>query len=234
MSFGGMSFGGMSLGDMRLGDMSFGALTSVDTRLIAMLLTAAAVLLWPAAHSALVPSGVPGLPDQAGSAAATDEHSIQPGKANGASTRTVVPVAEIAGVVDLLALTLRAGVGVVEAMEAVAARVGGLPGMHLRSVAAAGRWGVDDATAWSTVPTAWGPAAMALRMAAAAGVPPADALRGAAQEIRRAEQQRLEMATATLSVRIVLPLGLLFLPAFILTTVLPIVIALARQLLVSP
>jgi hypothetical protein len=233
MSLGGMSLVDMSFGDMSFGDMSFGDLTSVDTRLIAMLLTAAAVLLWPAAHSALVRSGVTGLPDQAG-CAATDRHSIQTGEANETSARTAVPVVEIAGVVDLLALTLRAGVGVVEAMEAVAARVGGLPGMHLRSVAAAGRWGVDDATAWSTVPTAWEPAAMALRMASAAGIPPADALRGAAQEIRRAEQQRLEVATATLSVRIVLPLGLLFLPAFILTTVMPIVIALARQVLVSP
>jgi pilus assembly protein TadC len=145
----------------------------------------------------------------------------------------VVPVAEIAGVVELLALTLRAGVGVVEAMEAVAARVGGPLGMHLRSVAAAGRWGVEDATAWSSVPSAWQPAAMALRMAAVAGVPPADALRGAAQEIRRGEQQRLEVATATLGVRIVLPLGLVFLPAFILTTVMPIVIALARQVILT-
>ena len=46
-------------------------------------------------------------------------------------------------------------------------------------------------------------------------------------------QQRLEVATATLGVRIVLPLGLLFLPAFLLTTVVPIVLALARQVLVS-
>jgi pilus assembly protein TadC len=68
-------------------------------------------------------------------------------------------------------------------------------------------------------------------MAATAGVPPADALAGAADEVRRGEQQRLEVATATLGVRIVLPLGLLFLPAFILTTVVPIVLALAQQVL---
>jgi pilus assembly protein TadC len=51
--------------------------------------------------------------------------------------------------------------------------------------------------------------------------------------VRRAEEQRLEVATATLGVRIVLPLGLLFLPAFILTTVAPIVLALAQQVLVN-
>ena len=70
-------------------------------------------------------------------------------------------------------------------------------------------------------------------MAATAGVPPAGVLIRAAEEVRRAEQQRLEVATATLGVRIVLPLGLVFLPAFVLTTVVPIVIALAKQVLVS-
>lgn len=144
-----------------------------------------------------------------------------------------MPVAEVAGVIDLLALALRGGVGLVEAMEAVALRVGGPLGLHLRTVAAAGRWGVEDATAWASIPAAWQPAARALRMAATAGVPPAEVLVRAAEEVRRAEEQRLEVATATLGVRIVLPLGLLFLPAFILTTVAPIVLALAQQVLVN-
>jgi len=65
-------------------------------------------------------------------------------------------------------------------------------------------------------------------------VPPGDALAGAADEVRRREQQRLEVATATLGVRLVLPLGLIFLPAFILTTVVPVVLALARQVLLNP
>jgi Bacterial type II secretion system protein F domain. len=64
-------------------------------------------------------------------------------------------------------------------------------------------------------------------------VPPADVLARAAQEVRRAEQQRLEVATATLGIRIVLPLGLAFLPAFVLTTVVPIILALANQVLVN-
>jgi hypothetical protein len=151
-----------------------------------------------------------------------------------ALSRTAVPAAEVAGVIELLALTLRGGAGLVEAMEAVADRVGGPLGMHLKTVAAAGRWGVDDATAWASVPSAWQPAARALRMATRAGVPPALALVGAADEVRRAEQQRLEVATATLGVRIVLPLGLVFLPAFILTTVVPVVLALAREVLANP
>jgi pilus assembly protein TadC len=189
------------------------------------LLIAAAVLAWPNAHS--VSRVAPGR-------ALADDGAADAGRSPDArSVRTVVPVAEVAGVIDLLALTLRGGVGLVEAMEAVATRVGGPLGLHLQTVAAAGRWGVEDATAWASIPPAWQPAARALRMAATAGVPPADLLVRAAEDVRRAEQQRLEVATETLGVRIVLPLGLAFLPAFVLTTVVPIVSALARQVLVD-
>ncbi|MEP7034674.1 MAG: type II secretion system F family protein [Dermatophilaceae bacterium] len=192
-------------------------------RLAVMLLTAAAVLAWPGAPAVL--------PVVAGQPAAD---GLGPAGDDGAFTWRIVRVAEIAGVIDLLALTLRGGSGLVEAMEAVAARVGGPLGLHLQTVAAARRWGVEDATAWASIPSAWRPVARALRMAATAGVPPADALVRAAEEVRRTEQQRLEVATASLGVRIVLPLGLVFLPAFVLTTVVPIVIALADQVLADP
>jgi pilus assembly protein TadC len=190
-----------------------------------MLLTAAAGLVWPHAPtvSRLVAARVPTGGDEAGVGRSDDAGPL----------RAVVPVAEVAGVIDLLALTLRGGAGLVEAMEAVAARVGGPLGLHLQTVAAAGRWGVEDATAWASIPSAWQPAARALRMAATAGVAPADVLTRAAQEVRRAEQHRLEVATQTLGIHIVLPLGLAFLPAFVLTTVVPIVLALARQVLVN-
>lgn len=193
--------------------------------LVVLLLTAAAVLAWPSAAS---DNGV-----ALGRRAVGDGAEGASTPADAGSTRTAVPVDEVAGVIDLLALTLRGGVGLVEAMEAVAVRVGGPLGLHLQTVAAARRWGVEDETAWASIPSAWQPAARALRMASTAGVPPADLLVRAAEEVRRAEQQRLEVATATLGIRIVLPLGLAFLPAFVLTTVVPIVLALAHQVLVS-
>jgi len=208
-----------------------------DLGIVVMVLGAAAVLVWPS------PCSLGTLAESRIGGGDGGDTQARPGAASGAvgtgayrkarGTRTVVPVAEVAGVIDLLALTLRGGVGLVESMEAVANRVDGPLGMHLRTVAAADRWGVDDATAWASVPSAWQPAARALRMAATAGVPPADALAGAAEEVRRGERQRLEVATATLGIRIVLPLGLVFLPAFILTTVVPIVLALAQQVLAS-
>jgi len=198
--------------------------------IVLMLLAAAAVLAWPVLH----PDSRVALSRASAGGVATGDGVAGSGVSRSAgSARTYVAVAEVAGVIDLLALTLRGGVGLVEAMEAVASRVGGPLGMHLSTVAAAGRWGVEDAMAWASIPSAWQPAARALRMAATAGVPPADVLVRAAEEMRRAEQQRLELATATLGVRIVLPLGLAFLPAFVLTTVVPIVLALARQVLVN-
>jgi len=205
-------------------------------RVAVVLLSAAAVLAWPGSWSGAWFGVYPIGAVAPGRSGAGDDHAgVGAGpEADAGETRTVVPVAEVAGVIDLLALTLRGGAGLVEAMEAVAIRVGGPLGRHLQTVAAAGRWGVEDATAWASVPSAWQPAARALRMAARAGVPPADALAGAAEEVRRAERQRLEVATATLGVRIVLPLGLLFLPAFILTTVVPIVLALAKEVLANP
>jgi len=224
-------------------------------RVAVMLLTAVAVLLWPGSSSVrALTMGRAGTgedpldavlsghasDDHSSLEHASDEHSSlehssdEHASDDQALSRSAVPAADVAGVIELLALTLRGGAGLVEAMEAVADRVGGPLGMHLQTVAAAGRWGVEDADAWASVPSAWQPAARALRMANRAGVPPADALVGAADEVRRAEQQRLEVATARLGVRIVLPLGLVFLPAFILTTVVPVVLALAKQVLVSP
>jgi len=210
--------------------------------ILVVMLTAAAVLAWPSPYpfsraavslcprsryplSRVALDGVPAGDDPFGDVSTDAGTNVDVG-----SSHTVVAAADVAGVIDLLALTLRGGVGLVEAMEAVAARVGGL---HLQTVAAARRWGVEDAAAWASVPSAWEPAARALRMAATAGVPPADVLARAAAEVRRAEQQRLEVATATLGIRIVLPLGLAFLPAFVLTTVVPIVLALAKQVLVN-
>jgi pilus assembly protein TadC len=195
---------------------------------LVVILLAAAVLAWPHADRidgfalSNVSAGDPALRKPASRGL-----SLRMG-----SPSRVVPVVELAGVIDLLALTLRGGAGLVEALEAVATCVGGPLGLHLKTVAAASRWGVDEASAWASVPSAWQPVSRALRMAATAGVPPANVLVRAAGEVRRAEQQRLEVATATLGVRIVLPLGLAFLPAFVLTTVVPIVLALANQVLV--
>lgn len=118
-----------------------------------------------------------------------------------------------------------------ESIEAVAAETGGAVGEQLRVVSAGLRWGMDEQDAWSSLPVIWAPAARAMSMAGLSGVPPADLLRQAAGDLRRADEAHLEVAAARLGVTLVLPLGLAFLPAFVLMTVLPVVLALARQVL---
>ena len=155
-----------------------------------------------------------------------------PGQAaTGSPLPCPVTLPVVADAVDLLALALRGGVGVVQALDAVAERCTAPVARQLQTVSAGLRWGVDDRQAWAVLPAAWQPAARALRMAASTGTAPADLLHRAADDMRRAEAQRLEVAASRLGVRVVLPLGLAFLPAFALTTVVPVVLALTHQIL---
>jgi len=147
------------------------------------------------------------------------------------STAATATVTDVANAIELLGLALRGGTGLVEAIEAVAGQLGAPLRGDLDRVTAALRWGVGERAAWSSVSSAWQPAARALRMAAEVGVAPAELLQRAAEDMREAEQQRLAIAAARLGVRVVLPLGLAFLPAFVLTTVVPVVLALAQQVL---
>ncbi len=140
-------------------------------------------------------------------------------------------IGDISAAAELLSLSLRSGCGVTEALEQVGELLGGVLGRHLTTVAAGSRWGLPDAQCWARLPAAWQPVAAALQLSGEAGLPPAGLLEAAAEDLRRAEAHRREVATARLGVRVVLPLGLAFLPAFTLTTVLPVVLALAGQVL---
>jgi pilus assembly protein TadC len=65
-----------------------------------------------------------------------------------------------------------------------------------------------------------------LLLARDAGVPPAGVLVSAAADERRRRANRRRLAAARLGVRVVLPTGLCLLPAFVLLTVVPMVVAL--------
>jgi hypothetical protein len=56
-------------------------------------------------------------------------------------------------------------------------------------------------------------------------------LLAAAEDLRRESLEQVELAAARVGVRLVAPLGLVLLPAFCLTTVVPLVVALAGQML---
>ncbi len=131
----------------------------------------------------------------------------------------------------LLSVALQSGCGVVEGMEQ-AARVALVPcARDLAVVAAALRWGVAEDLAWSAVDPVWSHTSAALRLAVASGVAPSGLLVAAADDLRNTQVATIEVAGARVGVRMVLPLGLTFLPAFVLTTVVPLVLALAGQVL---
>lgn len=210
----------MTTGFLTTGSLTTGSLTTGLSTLVPALLVALAVLAWPAgAGTSFVASGRRG-PRTLGALVG-----------RGPRRAGQEQEAEVPDVLDLVALALDAGSGTVAALRAAADRLPGASGTELRTVVAALEWGLPDDAAWAAAPDRWEPAGRALRLAARAGVPPADLLRRAAEDIRRERLNRVETATARLGVRLVVPLGLAFLPAFVLTTVVPVVLALAGALL---
>lgn len=134
----------------------------------------------------------------------------------------------VAYAMELLALALAGGAPTVVALETVAQAGNGPASTALSRVAAALRWGVGDAGAWASVSSVWMPAASAFTLAARAGAAPSALLRQGAADLRAAESERVAVAGAKAGVRIVLPLGLCFLPAFVLLTVVPLVLGLVE------
>lgn len=185
-------------------------MTVTLTALAAAVAAAGAVLMWPRTHAAWRP------------AARRAKSRVRRG---GDPLAASVPE-----VLDLLSLALRGGADVQSAVQQVAAVVGGRAGRELGSVTAALAWGLDEDAAWGQAPLHWAPARRALALAATAGVPPAQLLADTATDLRRDTLAGIEVATARLAVRLVLPLGLAFLPAFLLTTVVPVVLALAGEM----
>ena len=139
--------------------------------------------------------------------------------------------ADVSSALALLALAYRSGLPTWDVLEAVATGHDGPAGHDLRQVATALRWGAAESEAWASVGPAWAPAARAVAIAHQAGVPPGAMLLAASDDLRNAELERLELSAARVGVRLVAPLGLVLLPAFCLTTVAPLVIALAGDVL---
>ncbi|MFB9731555.1 MULTISPECIES: type II secretion system F family protein [Ornithinimicrobium] len=183
-------------------------------------LAAVAVLCWPA-RSPWLPGRATGLRPVRGRGAPGATGPGRPG------ARSPVLVAEA---LELMALALRGGGSVTVAVRTVAGVLPGPLGEDLGVVAAALHGGEDPDRAWSAAHGCWRVGARALRLAQAAGVPPGQALVDAAADLRREAVADVEVRAARLGVRLVLPLGLAYLPAFVLITVVPVVLALTRDL----
>ncbi|MGO4956798.1 type II secretion system F family protein [Luteococcus sp. Sow4_B9] len=139
--------------------------------------------------------------------------------------------AQLPQVLDLLASALEAGLPLRTAAREVA-RVGPQPGCRaLQRVNSRVMVGVDESGAWLalTEDPVWADVATDLASSAATGSAVAATVRDHAADARaRSHEVRIRRARA-MGVRSVLPLMACFLPAFLLTGVVPIVAGLVQQ-----
>ncbi len=116
------------------------------------------------------------------------------------------------------------------AADAVGRAVGGPAGDELRRVTAALRLGGDPTATWLSLPPPQAVIGRAFARAAQTGAPLADLLTGVAAEERGRQRAAAEVAARRVGVHAAAPLGLCFLPAFVLLAVVPVVAGLVRSL----
>lgn len=122
---------------------------------------------------------------------------------------------------DLADAALACGAPVPTVLVALGDVVPGGDGRVLRRTGSALALGAPWPEAWSDTPEALGPLAVALEPAWVDGVSAGPLLRQAADRIRADRSRDAQEAAARLGVRLVLPLGLCFLPAFVLLGLVP-------------
>lgn len=137
---------------------------------------------------------------------------------------------DLVTVVDLLAVAVRAGASVPGSLAAVGGALGGAVGRDLDRAGTALLLGEPWTAAWVHAP-ALGAALDGLEAAWRTGAPAGPALRATAADLRRTRERAAREAAGRLGVRLVLPLGLCFLPAFVLVGLVPVLASLGRGLL---
>lgn len=144
---------------------------------------------------------------------------------------TTVDVMPIAAGWDLLAACLRAGLPVPLAVRAVAGHLPGAAGVELRTVAERLALGADAQSAWDVPETSpLHKLARAARRSAHSGSGLAEVAVRAAAEVRADVSSAAAARGQRAAVLITGPLGLCFLPAFLVLGVAPVVIGLASGL----
>lgn len=136
-------------------------------------------------------------------------------------------------VADLLAATLASGAPMRSAVAAVSEAVTEPSAGLLRDVVAAVDLGAEPGQAWSVLASTetLREIAAAASRSARTGAPLSAVLARLADDMRRERRVAVEVAARAAGVRAVLPLAVCFLPAFLLLGVVPVVAALATQLL---
>lgn len=138
---------------------------------------------------------------------------------------------EIGVLLELLGAAVRAGASVPRALEAVGQAVGGPDGAALHRAGAAVVLGAGWAEAWTGAPARLAVVRAALGLAWEQGAAPGESLRAAGEQLRAEQQALARQAAARLAVHLVLPLGVCFLPAFLLIGLLPVLLSLGGGVL---
>ncbi len=145
----------------------------------------------------------------------------------------VAATADLPLAADLLAAALRAGAPLDRAAAAVAEALGGPLGERLQRTARSLRLGAEPDEAWAHLAGISGAdrlTAAAVRSSASGGAL-AGALGRLADDLRADRAVATEAAAQRAGVLIVLPLGLCFLPAFLLAGLVPVLIAVLGDVL---
>jgi pilus assembly protein TadC len=169
--------------------------------------------------------------DRSGSGGADDSgralRGVGPGvQADSGRSRVVQPV-DVVLLLDLLDVAVSAGASVPRALEAVGEAVGGDAGAGLVRVAVELLLGASWRAAWAGASVGLEPVAETLEGAWLQGATPGPSLRARAGSIRRDRRRDAREAAGRLGVHLVLPLGLCFLPAFVLLGLVPVLVSLA-------
>jgi pilus assembly protein TadC len=143
-----------------------------------------------------------------------------------------VTVRQVPAALDLLAACLAAGATPGQALVSVGTAFEGDVGAMLSGVAALTALGAPVETAWSegSRDPRWAAVARALIRAHYSGAALTDVLEHLADDRRRAIRTTAQAAAQRAGIKAVLPLGVCFLPAFVLVGVVPVVAGFAQAM----
>ena len=141
---------------------------------------------------------------------------------------------EVADAIDLFALACRAGLSVGGALRVVAAHLDGVLGAALAETVRQTDDGTRLSEALAALPDTAGevvrPLSSALTMSVRYGSPVVPALERASIEIRANHRRDVDVRARRLPVKLIFPLVLCCLPAFVLLSVVPFLIVVLKDL----
>lgn len=155
--------------------------------------------------------------------AATAGRAATGGRVPPPAVEVPVPV-----LLELLAAASAAGASVPGALRAVGAAARGVRGAQLERAATRLVRGSPWTAAWRDAPVELLVVAAALRSSWAGGAAPTGMLRAAARRVQEAREARAAEAAGRLGVRLLGPLAVCHLPAFVLVGLVPVLASLAR------